>query len=106
MMKEKDENVLVVCEECKSYPCKWTSVGNELLPSIDEFIEEQGRQDIVTNASIQFYYYHEITSRLYGYLGPKNRRRLPKCCVMGVRALFPATDDAGYVGFKKNHKST
>ena len=100
MMKEKDENVLVVCKECKSYPCKWTSVGNELLPSIDEFIEEQGGQDILKNASIRHYYYREITSRLHGYLGPKNRRRLPKCCVMGVRALFPNRDDVAYVGYK------
>ena len=100
MMKEKDENVLVVCKECKSYPCKWTSVGKELLPSIDKFIEEQGGQDIVKNASISHYYYHEITSRLYGYLGPKNCSHLPKCCVMGVRALFLNRDDVAYVGYK------
>lgn len=100
-MKKNDENGLVVCEECNSSPCKWRSVGEELLPCIYEFIEEQGGQGSVKNESIRFYYYREITSRLYGYLGPKNRRRLPKCCVMGVRALFPATDDAGYVGFKE-----
>ena len=100
MMKKNDENGLVVCEECKSYPCKWSSVGEELLPSIYEFIEEQGGKDSVKNVSIRHYYYREITSRLHGYLGPKNRRRLPKCCVMGVRALFPNKDAAGYVGFK------
>ena len=100
MMKEKDENVLVVCKECKRYPCKWTSVGKKLLPSIDEFIEEQVKQDIVKNASICHYYYCEIASRLHGYLGPKNRRHLPKCCVMGVRALFPNRDDVAYVGCK------
>ena len=99
MKKEKYENVLVVCEECQSYPCKWISVGKELLPSIDEFIEEQSGQDTLKNTAIFHYYYHEITSSLHGYLGPKNCCCLPKCCVMGVRALFFNKDDVGYVGY-------
>ena len=72
-MKEEneEENVLVVCKECQSYPCKWIRVGKEFLPSIGEFIEEQGGQDTIKNAAIHHYYYREFTSSLHGYLGPK-----------------------------------
>ena len=56
-MKKNDENGLVVCEECNSSPCKWRSVGEELLPCIYEFIEEQGGQGSVKNT------YEQVSTR-------------------------------------------
>ena len=91
---------LFCCTKCGSNPCKWVSVGEKLLPEVHEFIEENGGRASLTNAQIRFFYYREVTSSLHGYLGAKNRRRLPECIVIGVQKLFPNKDNIGYVGHK------
>ena len=97
---EEEDSDLFCCTKCGTNPCKWVSVGKELLPAVHEFIEQSGLRATLTNAQIRFFYYHETTCYLHGYLGAKNRRCLPECIVIGVRKLFSNKDNIGYVGHK------
>ena len=90
---------LFCCTKCGSNPCKWVSVGKKLLPKVHEFIEENGGRASLTNAQIRFFYYRGVTSSLHGYLGARNRRRLPGCIVHGVQTLSSNKDNMGHVSY-------
>lgn len=52
------------------------------------------------NAQLRYTAYHQYTCWAHGFLGRKNRKRIPHCVLKAIRQRFPADDHAEYTGYE------
>ncbi len=80
---------------CKCRVCKWEEYS-DLLTGLAKAMEQD---DSMSNENKRFSMYKNYTFAEWGFLGKKNRKKLPKCVQLKIRELFPETEGV-YVGFK------
>ncbi len=68
------------------------------MDSDGNVIDEEDGCDAITSKQLHFVAYTEYVSLKHGYLGKRNRVRIPHCVECGIRCNYPDEDNF-YIGF-------
>jgi hypothetical protein len=85
------------CSHCDQDPCYWGFFCYEIEMIVAQTLDLEAEP----NNCKRKVAYRQLTYMLHGFLGKENRKELPKCCVEGIRGLYPNHSGIGYMGFKK-----
>jgi hypothetical protein len=84
------------CHHFDQDPCYWGFFCYEIEMIVAKTLDFAEPNNCKRKAA-----YRQMTYTLHGFLGKENRKELPKCCVEGIRDLYPNHSGICYMGFKK-----
>jgi hypothetical protein len=93
---EEEEETKLYCVFCAHAPCVVEENYDTLMLIGNEMKEEDK-----SNKEICHRLYKEMARHMYGYLGKKNRKKLPLCVEDTIKRAFPNEKDQEYTGFKE-----
>jgi hypothetical protein len=103
------------CEDCNQQPCEWTDHGPSIIHMINwEYVRHyvnadgnvlevsNGAHGIIGNKQLWSIAYVAYSFLKHGYLGKKNRIKIPNCVECGIQNKYPGST-SNYVGYKDSY---
>jgi hypothetical protein len=103
------------CDNCNQQPCEWTDHGPSIIDMINHeyvgrYVDADGNvleasdgvHGIIGNKQLRFIAYTAYSFLKHGYLGKKNRMKIPHCVECVIQNKHPGST-SNYVGFKDSH---
>jgi hypothetical protein len=95
--EEAIADVVIKCRFCERNPCLVDVVYAEMM-----YIAEGMEDDVDDNKEIRYALYRFVSRKLFGRLGPGNRKGIPHCIMMEIHDAYPNSRGTKYVGFKQS----
>ena len=96
------------CQHCNKDPCLWQVYEESLMEEVRHWLETNAtllassteEKKLPTNNVIRKKCYQVFIALHHGYLGKRNREKIPSCVTSAIRQQYPDNNES-YIGFKE-----